>query len=117
MLSIEVRKLLGPAHVTLNYQQPNDFILYVSRKKKLTVDIENLVGVHGRSRKFLKFIFAIVAITSKIADALWLAVCDKRVILLRPAVLDLRQTTLQHLHEAVAVSVVVNRRGLPFVPA
>lgn len=88
----------------------------VSREKKLTVYIENLVGIHGRSGKFLKFIFAIIAIASNIPDALWLAVGDKRVVLLRPAVLDLGEATFQHLHEAVAVSVVVDRGRLSFVP-
>lgn len=90
------------------------------KKPKFTIDIANFIGVHCRSWNLLKLfleLFVLDLITAAVANVntLWLEIGDYCV--LRPTVFDLREATFQHLHEAVTVAMVVNRRRLPFIPA
>jgi hypothetical protein len=85
----------------------------------ITVYVANIVRVHGRSRNLLQLFLALsalVLIASNVC-ARRLQIRDNRVRLLGPVVLYLGQAPLEHLHEAVAVGVVVDRRRLSFVPA
>lgn len=86
----------------------------------ITVDVANIIRVHRRSRNLLQLFLALAALAVLIASyvcARWLQVGDNRVGLVGPVVLNLRQAPLEHLHEAVAVGVIVNGRRLSLVPA
>lgn len=88
---------------------------------QITVYVANVVCVHRWAWNLLQLLLIFVAFILIIADVGALRLQrwyqSRFWLLLRPTVLDLRQASLQHLHEAVTVGVVVNGRRLAFVPA
>lgn len=79
------------------------------------VDVAHAVRGERRPRQFLQLVPAVLLVLRILADVGRGVLVDGGV--LGPRVTHLRQFALEHLHEAVRVGVVVDRGGVPFIPA
>lgn len=83
---------------------------------KVIVDVAHSIGLHGGPGGFLQFLAIVLDFPRSIAvPNVGLAVFVDRLVL-GPSETHLGQLSLEHLHEAVRVGVVVDGRSMAFVP-